>query len=98
DTDTSVVTITASATALAPGLQPYRTAIAPGIPLIMLSKPTYSTYDPADAAGWSRAIGVTLLRDDLGYAGVTITDSLDGTGAAPGVGDKAVAPPPRGGR
>ena len=40
---------------------------------------------PQAAAGWSRAIGDTLLREDMGFAGVTITDSLDGTAKARGV-------------
>jgi beta-N-acetylhexosaminidase len=82
NTDASVVTITASKAALAPGLQPYRTAILHQIPLVMLSNATYTAYDALDAAGWSRAIGQTLLRRDLGFTGVTITDSLDGTAAA----------------
>ena len=41
---------------LAPGLRPYRTAIAQHIPLIMLSNATYTAYDATHAAGWSRAI------------------------------------------
>ena len=82
DTDTNIVTIRASKTALAPGLLPYRTSIRHQIPLIMLSNATYSAYDPSAAAGWSHAIAVTLLRDDLGFTGVTITDSLDGTAHA----------------
>jgi beta-N-acetylhexosaminidase len=82
NTDASVVTMTASKAALAPGLQPYRTAIGHHLPLVMLSNVTYTAYDALDAAGWSRAIGQTLLRRDLGFTGVTITDSLDGTAAA----------------
>jgi len=85
NTDTHVVTITASRAALDPGLLPYRTAISHHIPLIMLSNATYSAYDPINAAGWSRAIGVTLLRHDLGFTGVTITDALDGTAFARGL-------------
>lgn len=85
NTDSSVVTITASTAALAPGLQPYTTAIGHGIPMIMLSNATYSAYDSSAAAGWSRTIGVGLLRGTLGFAGVTITDSLTGTAAARGV-------------
>jgi len=42
NTDTHVVTITASRAALDPGLLPYRTAISHHIPLIMLSNATYS--------------------------------------------------------
>jgi beta-N-acetylhexosaminidase len=85
NTDSHPVTIGASATALAPGLQPYRTAIANGIPMIMLSNATYTAYDSANAAGWSHAIGTTLLRTQLGFRGVTITDSLTGTAVSRGV-------------
>src|SRR4051812_35742321 len=42
NTDSHVVTITASRSALAPGLKPYQAAIAAGIPMIMLSNATYS--------------------------------------------------------
>jgi beta-N-acetylhexosaminidase len=85
DTDSNVVTISASQATLAPGLQPYQRAIANGIPLIMLSNATYPTYDAVNAAGWSHAIGVDLLRTTLGFQGVTITDSLTGTASARGV-------------
>ena len=79
NTDTTVVKITASRTRLSTDLAPYRTAISHHIPLIMLSNATYTAYDTVNAAGWSPAIGGTLLRRDLGYTGATITDSLTGT-------------------
>jgi len=85
NTDARVVTITASAETLASGFLPYQRAIANHIPLIMLSNATYSAYDGFSAAGWSAAIGTTLLREDLGFAGATITDSLDGTASSRGV-------------
>ena len=85
NTDSHPVTIGASTTALAPGLRPYRTAIANGIPMIMLSNATYTAYDSINAAGWSHAIGTTLLRNQLGFTGVTITDSLTGTADSRGV-------------
>ena len=85
NTDAYVVTIGATRAALAPGLLPYRTAIAHHIPLIMLSNATYSAYDTVNAAAWSRAIQVNLLRQTLGFTGVTITDSLDGTAHARGL-------------
>jgi beta-N-acetylhexosaminidase len=85
NTDSHPVTIGASAAALAPGLRPYQTAIANGIPMIMLSNATYTAYDSANAAGWSHAIGTTLLRNQLGFRGVTITDSLTGTAVSRGV-------------
>ena len=85
NTDAYVVTIKASAATLAPGLRPYRTAIGHDIPMIMLSNATYTAYDSHNAAGWSHAISVDLLRGDLAFNGVTITDSLDGTAAARGL-------------
>ena len=89
--DASVVTINASKAALEPGLLPYRTAIGHDVPIIMLSNATYTAYDATHAAGWSRAIGVTLLRDELGFTGVTITDSLDGTAHARGLSTLSLA-------
>jgi beta-N-acetylhexosaminidase len=85
NTDTSIVTITASRAALAPGLIPYQRAIPKHIPMIMLSNATYPAYDRGHAAGWSAAIVGNLLRHDLGFTGVTITDALDGAAAARGV-------------
>ena len=82
DTDSYVVTIKAMQSTLAPGLEPYQTAIARGVPMIMLSNATYTAYDPNNGAGWSRAIVKGLLRDQLGFRGVTITDSLSGTAKA----------------
>jgi beta-N-acetylhexosaminidase len=91
NTDSYVVTITASRTALAPGLLPYRTAIGHHIPMIMLSNATYPAYDAHNAAGWSHTIAVTLLRHDLGFIGVTITDALDGTAKARGLWPRVLA-------
>jgi beta-N-acetylhexosaminidase len=91
NTDAYVVTIPASRAALEPGLRPYRTAIGHHVPLIMLSNATYPAYDPLAGAGWSRAVGQTLLRGTLGFTGVTITDSLDGTAAARGVTTRLLA-------
>ena len=82
DTDHSVVRIGATKATLAPGLKPFRTAVADRVPLIMLSNAIYPAYDPWNAAGWSRTIGTHLLRGQLGFRGVTITDSLDGAAHA----------------
>jgi beta-N-acetylhexosaminidase len=92
NTDQYAIRITASRTSLLPGLRPYRTAIANQIPMIMLSNAAYSAYDPANAAGWSPYVTRALLRHDLGFTGVSITDSLDGTAHSRGlpVGDLAV--------
>ena len=85
NTDRYVETVTASRAALASDLAPFEAGIAAGVPMIMLSNATYTAYDGTHAAGWSRTIATGLLRDTLGFAGVSITDSLNGTAAARGV-------------
>jgi beta-N-acetylhexosaminidase len=84
NTDREVETIGASRATLRADLRPYRRAIRHDIPLIMLSNARYTAYDRRNAAGWSRAIGEGLLRKELGFTGVTITDSLNGTAHARG--------------
>ena len=85
NTDDFVVYIGATGSQLLPGLKPYRRAVADGVPLIMLSNARYRAYDRRYAAGWSHAIGTGLLRGELGFKGVTITDSLDGAAHARGI-------------
>jgi beta-N-acetylhexosaminidase len=91
NTDSHVVTISASKASLAPGLLPYEKAIGHHVPMIMLSNATYTAYDGANAAGWSPAISVGLLRTTLGFTGVSITDSLSGTASARGVSATSLA-------
>jgi beta-N-acetylhexosaminidase len=77
NTDDYAVTIPANVAAIQRrDLVPYTAAIANRVPLIMLSNANYTALDPVNGAGWSRAITRTLLRDQLGFRGVTITDSL----------------------
>jgi beta-N-acetylhexosaminidase len=92
NTDRSAGVIDASKRTLELDLRPYRRAIGSDIPVIMLSNAAYPAYDPDAAAGWSRTITIGLLRDELGFEGVSLTDSLDGTANARGVsaGDLAV--------
>jgi beta-N-acetylhexosaminidase len=75
-TDDGLVEIGASRTQIARGLLPYQVARRRALkPVIMLSTAVYPAYSPR-AAAWSKAIAGTLLRHDLGFKGVTITDSL----------------------
>jgi beta-N-acetylhexosaminidase len=91
NTDTAVVGIHATAAQLAPGLRPYQLAVGNHLPLVMLSNATYTAYDSVHPAGWSPTIINGLLRGQLGYRGVTITDSLDGTAASRGMTDITLA-------
>jgi beta-N-acetylhexosaminidase len=85
DTDQVAVTFWSSRATLAPALRPYWTAISHHIPMIMLSNGRYMAYDTVNAAGWSHAISIGLLRGQLGFKGVTITDSLSGAAYSRGV-------------
>jgi len=81
-TDVSAVTIRESPARLDSDLAPYRALIAAGVPLVMLSSATYTALD-AKPATWSLA-AERLLRGQLGFAGVTITDALDAAGPTHG--------------
>jgi beta-N-acetylhexosaminidase len=80
NTDLHRVRVSASAAALRADLTAYRQCGA-AARLVMLSNATYPALDPARPAAVSPAVVTTLLRGELGFRGVTITDSL----AAPGV-------------
>jgi beta-N-acetylhexosaminidase len=91
NTDENVDKLTTSTAKLDPGLDPYRGAIGQAIPMIMLSNAWYTAWDPGNAAGWSKTIGTDLLRGQLNFQGVTITDSLSGIASAMGVSTKSLA-------
>ena len=79
----SAVTITASRRrARARDLVPFRAAIAAGAPIVMVSNASYPALD-AKPAPWSPRVQA-LLRGELGFEGVTITDALDGAAATRG--------------
>jgi len=61
-------------------LVPFSSAIAAGVPLVMVSNATYPALD-AKPATWSPRIQA-VLRSSLGFKGVTMTDSLDGAAAS----------------
>ena len=82
-TDEAAVQITAPAAGLAPGLVPYRRALAAGVaPLVMVANASYTAYGGRPAA-WSPRV-LTLLRG-LGFTGVTITDALEPLASTHGV-------------
>jgi beta-N-acetylhexosaminidase len=80
-TDEGLVRIRAGRKQILHGLLPYDVALRRSLrPVVMLSTAIYPAYSPR-AAAWSRAIARTLLRHDLGFRGVTITDSLTSAAA-----------------
>jgi beta-N-acetylhexosaminidase len=86
NTDLGAVSVEASATALRADLEPYRRCAAQAR-LVMLSNATYPALDPAGPAVFSRRIVTGLLRGQLGFRGVTISDTL----AAPGIASSTTA-------
>jgi beta-N-acetylhexosaminidase len=78
NTDDASTTIDASrATMEERELVPFRAAVAEGVPLVMLSHALYPALDGERLASQSRAIATRLLRRELGYEGVAVTDSLE---------------------
>ncbi|MDX1776715.1 MAG: glycoside hydrolase family 3 N-terminal domain-containing protein [Desulfobulbales bacterium] len=58
-------------------LPPFQEAIAIGVASIMTSHTIYNNLDPENPATLSKKILTGLLRHDLGYEGVVITDDLE---------------------
>lgn len=58
-------------------LAPFRGAIAAGVPLIMTAHVRFPALDPSGMpATFSQPIATRLLREELGFGGAVITDSL----------------------
>jgi beta-N-acetylhexosaminidase len=88
-TDTSDVVLTTSKQALEARLGPFRSAIQGGVDLVMVSNAGYTAFDPTGApAVLSRPIVMGLLRKQLGFPGVVISDALE----APGPSSRPAAP------
>jgi beta-N-acetylhexosaminidase len=58
-------------------LVPFRAAVQARAPLIMLSHALYPALDAERIASQSPAVVEDLLRDELGYDGVIVTDSIE---------------------
>jgi beta-N-acetylhexosaminidase len=78
NTDDAPVTIARGAARLRrQDLAPFRSAIAAGSPLVMVGHATYPAIDPKHIASQSRVVVDGLLRTELGFRGVVITDSTE---------------------
>ena len=92
DSHVSLPTVTADAATLREReLLPFRMAIASRAPAIMTSHVVLQALDPDRPATLSRRVLTGLLRDELGYEGVIVTDALDMAGASQGRGIPAAA-------
>lgn len=92
NTDDSAVTVTASASVLDQALSPFRDAVDAGFDLVMVASAVYPAYsaETRDPAVFSPKVITGLLRDELGFDGVVITDDLEAVAPA------AQLDPPRG--
>ena len=83
NTDDGVVVVHARAAALRRDLAPFRAAIGAGVQLVMISSAAYPALDRSGTpATFSRPIVTGLLRRQLGFRGVVVTDALDAPAAA----------------
>ncbi len=78
NTDDAVVRIARSRAELARvDLAPFRAAIAAGVPLVMVGHARYPALDRFRIASQSEPIVDGLLRGELGFRGVVVTDSME---------------------
>lgn len=59
-----------------PYLRPFRAAVAAGAPMVMMSSARYTRLDPRQPAAFSPYVVRRILRGDLGFDGVVISDDL----------------------
>jgi len=71
-------------------LPPFRAAIAAGVPAIMLAHLIVPALDPTPSlpASLSRRVATDLLRRELGFSGLAVTDDLE-MGALTSIGEAA---------
>ena len=72
-------------------LQPFAAAIDAGCRVVMTSHILVSQLDPDRPATMSRVVLQDLLRGELGFSGVIVSDALDMAGASGSVGMEAAA-------
>jgi beta-N-acetylhexosaminidase len=78
NTDAAVVRIPRSRAQIeAVDLAPFRAAVQAGVPLVMVGHARYPALDRYRIASQSAPIIEGLLRDELGFRGVVVTDSME---------------------
>jgi beta-N-acetylhexosaminidase len=78
NTDDNAVTIAATTAELQNDLTPFKAAVEAGVGMVMMSTASYPNLGATKPAALSPTIVKTLLRGQLGFDGVVITDDLEG--------------------
>ena len=58
-------------------MAPFQAAIEAGAPMIMVGHMTFPNIDQEHPASMSSTLVTKVLREELGYQGIIITDALD---------------------
>jgi beta-glucosidase-like glycosyl hydrolase len=91
DSHAALPIVHASRNELEIDLAPFRAAVAAGVDSMMTAHVVYPALDPDWPATLSARIVTGLLRDELGFDGLVVTDALIMEGALEGAGDEATA-------
>lgn len=78
NTDLGPVTIAAPPADLEAALDPFRAAVDAGVDLFMVATASYPAYGSDNPAVLAPQVVQGLLRDELGFDGLVITDDLEG--------------------
>jgi beta-N-acetylhexosaminidase len=76
NTDTTASVTDTVTTATSPDIRTFPAAVSAGAPFVMVSSATYSRIDASHPAAFSRTVITTVLRHDLGFGGVVMSDDL----------------------
>jgi beta-N-acetylhexosaminidase len=67
-------------------LVPFRAAAEAKVPAVIVSLAFYAAYDPVTPGALSPSIATELLRENVGFEGVAISDDLTSGAVAAGLG------------
>ncbi|CAO5191358.1 beta-N-acetylhexosaminidase [Frankia sp. AiPs1] len=92
NTDTSAAAVDETASTTDPDLEPFRAAISAGTAAVMVSLARYPQLDPDAPAVFSHPVVTGLLRGQLGFGGLVVSDDLGAAVAVASVpvGERAV--------
>ncbi|MFI6660618.1 glycoside hydrolase family 3 N-terminal domain-containing protein [Streptomyces sp. NPDC050523] len=76
NTDTTANVVDSVTTSTSSSLDPFRSGIKAGAPFVMISSAIYSRIDPKRQAAFSSTVIQGLLRKNLGFKGVVVSDDL----------------------